>query len=278
MNEIRDAKEIWAKELERLFNVEYTGKGFIPEIDGHINDRLEEYKDSFDGCLTQTKVLGILDELLDDDAIVVGSSGSLPGDLQRVWRSKTRGTYHMEYGYSCMGYEVNAAFGVKLACPNQEVFAMLGDGSFMMLHSELVSSIQEGAKINLVVMDNNEFGCINNLQMERGQGSFGTEFRFREKRSGKLTGGLVPVNFAKIAEGYGAKGYSVKTEPELVDAISDAKKQKVSTVIDIKVLPKTMTHGYEGFWRCGTAEVAKNKKLVDVTVEQKKQLKKARQY
>ena len=277
-NEVADAKQKWEAELKRLFRIEYTGKGFIPEVDGQLDDKLEEYKAFFNGCLTQTKVLGIFDELLDDHAIVVGAAGSLPGDMQRVWRPKTRETYHMEYGYSCMGYEINAAYGTKLACPDQEVFAMLGDGSFMMLHSELVSSLQERVKINVIVMDNNEFGCINNLQMERGQGSFGTEFRSRDKKTGMLTGGLVSVNFAKIGEGYGAKSYSVRTEQELKDALVDAKKQVVSTVIDIKVLPKTMTHGYEGFWRCGNAEVAKDVKIVEITKEQKKTLKDARQY
>jgi len=138
--------------------------------------------------------------------------------------------------------------------------------------------LQEGVKINLVIMDNNQFGCINNLQMERGQGSFGTEFRFRDAQTGGMTGDLIPVDFAKIGEGYGAVGYTVKTEEELRAAIADTKKQTRSIVIDIKVLPKTMTHGYEGFWRCGTAEVAKNKKIVDVNEEQTQQLKKARQY
>ena len=276
--EIAEAKDAWAAELDRLFHTEYTDSGFLPEIDGHIDEKLEEYSAHFGGSLTQTRALGILDETLPDDAIVVGSSGSLPGDLQRVWRPKQRETYHMEYAYSCMGYEVNAAYGAKLACPDREVYAMLGDGSFMMLHSELVSSIQEGAKINLVVMDNAEFGCINNLQMERGQGSFGTEFRFRDAASGSLTGGLIAVDFAKIGEGYGAKGYTVRMEDELRAAIADAKKQTVSTVIDIKVLPKTMTHGYEGFWRCGTAEAAKDGRIVEITNEQKEALKNARQY
>lgn len=276
--EINEAKEKWANELERLYSTDFTSEGFAPEVEGHLDEKLEEYKEFFGGCLTQTKALGILDELLEEDAIVVGASGSLPGDLQRVWRSKKPETYHMEYGYSAMGYEVNAAYGVKLACPNQEVYTMLGDGSFMMLHSELISSIQEGAKINLVVMDNVEFGCINNLQMERGQGSFGTEFRYRDKETGKLAGSLIPVDFAKIGEGYGAIGYTVKTADELREALRDAMKQTISTVIDIKVLPKTMTNGYEGFWRCGTAEVAKNQRVVDVTSKQNEQMKKARQY
>jgi len=277
-DEIREAKQKWDAELARLFSIDYTGGEFVPEIDGHLDDKLPEYNEFFGGSLTQTRALGILDDMLDDDAIVVGSSGSLPGDMQRVWRPKTRDTYHMEYGYSAMGYEVSAAYGAKLACPKNEVYAMLGDGSFMMLHSELVSALQEGAKINLIVMDNAEFGCINNLQMERGQGSFGTEFRYRDNVTGQLTGELMAIDFAKIGEGYGAKGYSVRTEQELRDALADAKKQRVSTVIDIKVLPKTMTHGYEGFWRCGTAEVAQNKKVVAVTDQQKESLKEARQY
>lgn len=276
--EISNAKNKWEEELDRLYSIDYSEQDFVPEIDGHLDDKIQEYKEFLGGCLTQTKALGILDEMLEDDAIVVGASGSLPGDLQRVWRPKKPETYHMEYGFSAMGYEVNAAYGVKLACPNQEVYTMLGDGSFMMLHSELVSSIQEGAKINLVVMDNVEFGCINNLQMERGQGSFGTEFRYRDKDTGKLTGALIPVDFAKIGEGYGAIGYGVRSAEELREALKDAKKQTVSTVIDIKVLPKTMTHGYEGFWRCGTAEVAQNQKIVNVTNEQEKQLIKARKY
>lgn len=277
-DEISRAKSAWAAELDRLFHAAYTPEGFVPEVNGHIDEKLPEYAAFFGGSLTQTRVLGILDEMLDDDAIVVGSSGSLPGDLQRVWRPKRRGTYHMEYGYSAMGYEVNAAYGVKLACPGQEVYAMLGDGSFMMLHSELVSSIQEGEKINLVVLDNNGFGCINNLQMERGQGSFGTEFRYRNAATGKLTGALMPVDFAKIGEGYGARGYSVRTEEELREAIRDARRQSVSTVIDIKVLPKTMTHGYESFWRCGNSETARSRKVLDAAEEQKEALKKARQY
>lgn len=276
--EINNAKNKWEEELHRLYSIDYTEQNFVPEIDRHLDEKIQEYKEFLDGCLTQTKALGILDEMLEDDAVIVGASGSLPGDLQRVWRPKKPETYHMEYGFSAMGYEINAAYGVKLACPNQEVYTMLGDGSFMMLHSELVSSIQEGAKINLVVMDNVEFGCINNLQMERGQGSFGTEFRYRDKDTGKLTGALIPVDFAKIGEGYGAIGYSVRSAEELREALKDAKKQTVSTVIDIKVLPKTMTHGYEGFWRCGTAEVAQNQKIVNVTSEQEKQLIRARKY
>lgn len=276
--EIKEAKAKWAAELDRLFNVQYTGEGFKPEVNGHIDHVLPEFGCQTGSYLTQTRVLGILDEILDEDAIVVGSSGSLPGDLQRVWRAKKPNTYHMEYGYSCMGYEVNAALGAKLACPDREVYSMVGDGSYMMLHSELPTSIQEGKKINIILMDNMAFGCINNLQMGNGMGSFGTEFRFRNPETGKLDGKLVPVDFAKNAESYGCKAYTVHNEEDLRNAVEDSKKQTVSTMIDIKVLPKTMTGGYESWWRVGTAEVAEKESILQASENVRKELEKARRY
>lgn len=276
--EIKEAKDKWNDELERLYNLKYTGDGFKPEVAGHIDHVLEEFGQQTGSYLTQTRVLGILDEKLDEDAIVVGSSGSLPGDMQRLWRAKKPNTYHMEYGYSCMGYEVNAALGVKMACPDKEVYSFLGDGSYMMLHSELPTSIQEGMKINLLVFDNMSFGCINNLQMGNGMGSFGTEFRYRNPRTGKLDGKLMAIDFAKNAESYGCKAYTVRNEEELRKAIEDAKKQNVSTLIDIKVLPKTMTHDYESWWRVGIAEVAAKEDIVKASESLKKELNKARKY
>ena len=277
-NEIADAKAKWAAELNRLYTIQYTGKGFKPEVAGHIDHVIEEFGELTGSYLTQTRVLGILDEMIKEDAIVVGSSGSLPGDMQRVWRPKKPNTYHMEYGYSCMGYEVNAALGVKLACPDKEVYAFVGDGSYMMLHSELPTSIQEGKKINVVLFDNMSFGCINNLQMGNGMGSFVTEFRFRNPETGNLDGGLVPIDFAKNAEAYGCKTYSVRNEEELRAAILDAEKQTVSTLIDIKVLPKTMTEGYESWWRAGVAEISNNPKGKAAYENMKKNIEKARKY
>lgn len=276
-DEIKNAKQAWRKERDRLFGVQFE-EGFVPEVDGHFDDGLKEYRESLKTELTQTRVLGLLDKHLEDNAIIVGAAGSLPGDLQRVWQPKQPDTYHMEYGYSCMGYEVAAAVGVKIAKPDQPVYSLLGDGSYMMLHSELQTSIQEGLKVTLVLFDNAAFGCINNLQMSQGMGSYGTENRFRDKETGQMTGPLVPVDFAKNAESYGCKAYRVHTEEELIAAIADAKKQTVSTLIDIKVLPKTMTHGYEAWWRCGTAQVAKKPDIVEAADDIKRHLKKARQY
>lgn len=276
-DEITSAKEAWTAELDRLYGVTY-GENFEAEVPGHLDHVLPEFFDQTSSCLTQTKALGLLDKYLDDSAIIVGASGSLPGCLQRVWRPKKRNTYNMEYGYSCMGYEVSGALGVKLAAPEQEVYAMVGDGSFMMLHSELVTSIQERQKINVVLFDNMAFGCINNLQMGNGMGSFGTEFRYREEETGLLTGGLVPIDFAKVAEGYGCKTYSVTNEEEFYSAIEDSKKQSVSTLIDVKVLPKTMTNGYGSWWHVGVPAVSKKESVQKAHDEMINELKKARKY
>lgn len=271
------AQAAWKAELHRLDQVRYT-EGFRPEVSGHLDHVLAEFGAQTGSYLTQTRVLGLLNHLLAPHSIVVGSSGSLPGDLQRMWRPKAPFTYHMEYGYSTMGYEVNAALGVKLACPDREVYSLVGDGSYLMSHTELPTSIQEGVKINVLLFDNMAFGCINNLQMGKGMGSFGTEFRFRNPKTGRLDGPLVPVDFAKSAEAYGCKTYRVTNEEELVAAVEDSKKQTVSTLIDIKVLPKTMTDGYGAWWRTGNAQVAANPKIEAESRKDAQVLKTARPY
>lgn len=276
-DEIKEAKQEWKEELNRLYEITYD-ESFTPEIAGHLDDQLPEYMETLQTKLTQTSVLGKLNECLDDQAIIVGAAGSLPGDLQRMWVAKACNTYHVEYGYSCMGYEIAAALGAKLAEPNKEVYAMTGDGSFLMLHSELVTSLQEGKKINVILFDNSGFGCINNLQMENGMGSFGTEFRKRNPETGKLDGPVMAIDYAKTAEGYGVKTYSVRTMADLEASLLDAKKQTVSTLIDIKVLPKTMTHGYDAWWNVGVAETS-DKAGIKAAFERKlENLKNARAY
>jgi len=277
--EIKAVKDELNIEIDRVYGVEYTGKDFVPEIDDHL-DRgvLEEFKELTGSCLTQSRALGVLNEMLTDKDIIVAASGSLPGDLQRVWRAKGKNTYHVEYGYSCMGYEVNASLGVKLAEPDSEVYTIVGDGAYMMLHSELVTSMQERKKINVMLFDNMTFGCINNVEMEHGMDSFGTEFRFRNEKTGKLDGGFVPVNFAMSAAAYGCKTYTVTTVEELKNAVIDSKKQTVSTLIDIKVLPKTMVHKYNSFWRVGVAEVSDKEMIKEQYKELREHIDKSRQY
>lgn len=262
--DIKAAKEAYTKEVERVFHIQF-GDNFVPEVNDDFDYKAAEkaYKEAVGGTLPQTRVLGLLEEYMDPNGIIVGASGSLPGDLQRVWRPKTVGSYHVEYGFSCMGYEVNAALGVKLAEPQREVYALVGDYAYMMLHSELPTSIAEGKKINVILFDNMQGGCINNLEIGHGQGSYGTEFRFRNEKTGQLDGAYVPVDFAMNAASYGCKSYTAHTEEELIAAIEDAKKQKVSTLIDCKVMPKTMVHGYGDWWRVGVAQVSKSKKVHD---------------
>ncbi|MGH0924352.1 3D-(3,5/4)-trihydroxycyclohexane-1,2-dione acylhydrolase (decyclizing) [Bacillus pacificus] len=276
--EIADAKEAWETELSRLHNIRFTGQDFTPEVEGHFDENLNEYVDALGTQLTQTAVIGQINTLLDEDAIIVGAAGSLPGDLQRMWASRKTNTYHMEYGYSCMGYEVAGALGVKLAEPSKEVYAMVGDGSYQMLHSELVTSLQENKKINVLLFDNSGFGCINNLQMSNGMGSFGTEFRYRNQETRKLDGGIMKIDFAASAAGYGVKTYHVTSLEQLQEALIDAKKQTVSTLIDIKVLPKTMTNGYESWWHVGVAEVSKSQSVQAAYESKVSNLQQARSY
>ncbi|MED4284134.1 3D-(3,5/4)-trihydroxycyclohexane-1,2-dione acylhydrolase (decyclizing) [Priestia megaterium] len=276
--EITSAKDAWDTELERLHSIRFTGADFVPEIQGHLDESLAEYVESLGTQLTQTEVIGEVNKLLDDNSVIVGAAGSLPGDLQRMWKSTKPNTYHMEYGYSCMGYEVSGALGVKLAEPAKEVYAMVGDGSYQMLHSELITSLQERKKINILLFDNSGFGCINNLQMSNGMGSFGTEFRYRNDETGKLNGNVMKIDFAASAAGYGVKTYRVSSLEELKTAIEDAQKQEVSTLIDIKVLPKTMTNGYESWWHVGVAEVSKNQHVQEAYEDKVKNLEMARVY
>ncbi|KQU57142.1 3D-(3,5/4)-trihydroxycyclohexane-1,2-dione acylhydrolase (decyclizing) [Bacillus sp. Leaf406] len=275
--ELEEAREQWEAELHRLHHIE-IGDSFTPEIAGQLDEELPHYKEALNTNLAQTTVIGHVNRLIGQDAVIVGAAGSLPGDLQRMWVSKEQDTYHMEYGYSCMGYEIAGALGVKLAEPGREVYALAGDGSYLMLHTELITSLQERKKINILLFDNAGFGCINNLQMDNGMGSFATEYRHRNQASGRMDGPVMTIDYAKVAEGYGAKTYSVRTLEELEEAIKDAKDQPVSTLIDIKVLPKTMTHGYDSWWNTGIAEVSEKESIREAYDRNKAKRQTARQY
>ncbi len=210
---------------------------------------------------SQTNILGVLNDFIGSNDIVVCAAGSLPGDLHRLWRTTHPGTYHMEYGFSCMGYEVAGGFGVKLANPHAEVYVLVGDGSFLMMHSELITSIQENCKINIIVFDNNGFQCIKNLQMANGSKGFGNEFRHRCNQSNRLDGLPLTINFAKYAESLGAVGYFAENISELKNILTLAKKEKKSTVIEIKVAPHTMSNGYESWWRVPVAVVSNEEQV-----------------
>ncbi len=249
--EIADAKKVWAEEMNRLGNIAYTGKDFEPMIKARDPRTIPEFVALTEGRITQTAALAAIRRSIDKDAVIITAGGSLPSCMQRMWTTDKRGGYHAEYGYSCMGYEVAATLGVKFAEPESEVYCVVGDSSFQMLHSEIMTIMQEKQKVNILVFDNCGFGCINNLEMNHGIGSLATEFRYTDGQ--KPCGDLIPVNYAKIAEGYGLYSYTCRTIDELVWALEDAKKQPAACLFDLKVLPKTMTDGYESWWNVGIA-------------------------
>ncbi|MBO0997549.1 3D-(3,5/4)-trihydroxycyclohexane-1,2-dione acylhydrolase (decyclizing) [Bacillus sp. SD075] len=262
---VADAKtglELLTVELEKQAYKSSHEESRLEELKSNWNQEVDKYYSAEhpDG-LAQTRVLGDINKFIDEKDIIVAAAGSMPGDLHRLWRNTVPKTYHMEYGFSCMGYEVAGALGIKMAVPEQEVYALVGDGSYLMLHSELVTSIQENKKITVLLLDNNGFQCIHNLQRGQGSNGFGNEFRYRSEEDNKLTGEYLEIDFAANARSMGAKGYTVRTLEELQDALEKAKQETVSTLIDIKVLPGTCTTGYESWWRLGVAEVSTDEKV-----------------
>ncbi|MDR0629110.1 MAG: 3D-(3,5/4)-trihydroxycyclohexane-1,2-dione acylhydrolase (decyclizing) [Treponema sp.] len=240
-------------------------------------DRLYQEEDPL--ALSQVRVLGELnDRLLPPDVIAVSGSGSIPSDMQRVWRVRTKGTYHMEYAFSCMGYEIAAALGVKIARPDTEVVALVGDGAYTMLHTELLTAVQEQKKIIVVVLDNAGFHCIDNLQHSQGIVHFGNEWKTRDAHSGRLEGASVQVDYAKNAESWGALGIRVRTLEELRAGVQQALAASGPVVIDVKVSPKSMTQGYESWWRVGTAQVSANPEVVNAAKQMAAELAKARPF
>ena len=275
--EIAEAKARWQAEYDRLAHLALTPDS-PGEIGSKMKDAISGYLAAHGGGMAQTAAVAAVRECIPKDAVIVGSAGSLPGDLQRMWTTDTKDAYNMEYGYSCMGYEIAGALGSKLAEPNREGYAMAGDGSFLMLHSELVTSLQEGVKINVLLFDNASFGCINNLQMEQGVDALCTELRYRDGDKPIREGEFMNIDFAKVAEGYGCVTYTARTEDELRAALADALKQSRSTLIDIKVAPKTMTHGYDGWWNVGVTQNARTAKQESAKKDRAEHLGRARKY
>lgn len=257
--EIKEAKKIWDEEMVRLAGITYTGDDFEPMIKARDPRTIPEFVKLTDGKITQTAALAAIRRVIDEDATIITAGGSLPSCMQRMWTTDKRGGYHAEYGYSCMGYEVAATLGVKFAEPDNEVYCVVGDSSFQMLHSEIMTIMQERQKVNILIFDNCGFGCINNLEMNHGIGSLATEFRYTDGK--KPCGDLIPVDYAKIGEGYGLKTYTCRTIPELEAALEDAKKQEIACLFDLKVLPKTMTDGYESWWNVGIATTSEKESV-----------------
>jgi 3D-(3,5/4)-trihydroxycyclohexane-1,2-dione acylhydrolase (decyclizing) len=208
-----------------------------------------------DALLKQSDVIRVLREHMDDSATMVHAAGGLPGDLHKLWESRTPHDYHSEYGYSCMGYEIAGALGVKLARPEREVYALVGDGSFLMLHTEIVTSLQEGLKINVLLVDNGGYQCIHGLQRACGGASFGNEFRARN--NGRLTGKTLRIDYAANAASLGAATWRVETESELRLALQAAAAEKHTTLLHIVVPASERLPGF-AWWDVPMSEVSAN--------------------
>ena len=205
---------------------------------------------------SQTEVLGALNELTDPRDVVVQAAGSMPGDLQMLWRARDAKGYHVEYAYSCMGYEIAGALGVKMAAPDREVWSLVGDGSYLMMASELVTAVSEGIKLNLVIVQNHGFASIGALSESLGSQRFGTRYRYRDAASGQLDGDVLPVDLAANAASLGVDVIRVTTIAEFRDAIATCRAATRTTAIHIETDPLAPVPSPQSWWDVPVAEVS----------------------
>ena len=207
-----------------------------------------------DPPISQGEVIGVVNEATEARDIMVCAAGSLPGDLHKLWRTRQPSGYHMEYGYSCMGYEIAGGLGAKMAHPEREVFVLVGDGSYLMMAQEIVTSIQEGMKLNIVLFDNHGFSSIGGLSRSCGNEGMGTNYRFR--RGAKYDGEDLPVDFVANAASLGAWAVRARTREELQAAIAYSRKQPRTSVVVVETSYDDRVPGYESWWDVAIAEVS----------------------
>ena len=200
------------------------------------------------GLLTQSEVIGMVNELSEPRDVVVCAAGSMPGDLHKLWRTRDAKGYHVEYGYSCMGYEVAGGLGVRLACPDRDVFVMVGDGSYLMMATELATAVQEGIKIITVLVQNHGYASIGSLSESLGSQRFGTKYRYRNPKSGRLDGDLLPLDLAANAASFGLEVIKASTAAEFGDAIKAAKASDDPVVIYVETDPLISAPDSDSWW------------------------------
>jgi 3D-(3,5/4)-trihydroxycyclohexane-1,2-dione acylhydrolase (decyclizing) len=214
------------------------------------------YRVDDDGSvLNQSQVIGLTNTLSDPRDVVVCAAGSMPGDLHKLWRTRDRKGYHVEYGYSCMGYEVAGGIGVRMADPDRDVFVMVGDGSYLMMATELVTAVQEGVKVILVLVQNHGFASIGSLSESLGSQRFGTSYRYRGS-DGRLDGAKLPVDLAANAASLGAEVIRVTTAAEFTDAVKVAKANDHTTVIHVETDPMIYAPDSESWWDVPVSQVS----------------------
>jgi 3D-(3,5/4)-trihydroxycyclohexane-1,2-dione acylhydrolase (decyclizing) len=210
-----------------------------------------------DGLLTQNEVIGMVNELSDARDVVVCAAGSMPGDLHKLWRTRDPKGYHVEYGYSCMGYEVAGGLGIRLACPDRDVFVMVGDGSYLMMATELVTAVQEGIKIITVLVQNHGYASIGSLSESLGSQRFGTKYRYRNPETGRLDGEKLPVDLAANAASLGVEVIKTTTAGEFAEAVKAAKSADHSIVIYVETDPLIGAPDSKSWWDVPVSEVSR---------------------
>lgn len=243
----------WEKEVERLFHLDHRP---IP---------------------AQSEVIGAVWESAGPRDVLVSAAGSHPGDLHKLWRAHTPSSYHLEYGYSCMGYEIPAAMGVKMADPSREVYAFVGDGTYLMMPSEIVTSVQEGVKLTIIVVDNHGFASIGGLSASLGSAGFGTRFRKRGE-SGGLDGEVLAIDYAANARSLGALAVSVANIADFKQALQDARRAKRTSVIVVQADREERVPGYESWWDVAVAGVSRLESVNEARAEYEQALKKERYF
>ena len=232
----------------------------------------------YEGKPAQSEVIGAMWEAAGERDVLVSAAGSHPGDLHKLWRTRMPNGYHMEYGYSCMGYEIPGAMGAKMADPSREVFVFLGDGTYLMAPSEIATSVQEGVKIIIVLVDNGGFASIGNLSRSLGQGGFGTSYRTRDAKSGQLDGDALKVDFVANARSLGAHSIKAATLDELKSALKEAKAMDRTTVIVIETDATVSVPGYDSWWDVPVAEVSEMESVRDARARYEEACKRERHF
>ncbi len=228
--------------------------------------------------ISQGEVIGVLNEFTGARDVIVNAAGSLPGDLHKLWRARDPKQYHLEYGYSCMGYEIAAGLGIKMAAPDREVYVLVGDGSYLMMAQEIVTAIQEGVKLTILILDNQGFASIGGLSRAVGCEGFATEYRYRDRRSGLLEGDLLPVDFTRNAASLGATAVRACTRDAIKAALESARAGDRTTAIVIPVDRNRSVGGYESWWDVPVAEVSAGEAVQEARREYERARKAERHY
>ncbi|CAG7581419.1 acetolactate synthase [Rhodococcus wratislaviensis IFP 2016] len=244
----REALEALAVAL-RDYQVSGEYRSRTTELADHWESTVDAvYKIDDDSLgLNQNQVIGLANTLSDPRDVVVCAAGSMPGDLHKLWRTRDSKGYHVEYGFSCMGYEIAGGIGAKMACPDRDVFIMVGDGSYLMMATELVTAVQENVKVIVVLVQNHGFASIGSLSESLGSQRFGTDYRYRGD-SGRLDGDILPVDLAANAASLGADVIRANTAAEFTDAVKVAKASDNTTVIHVETDPRIAAPDSESWW------------------------------